>query len=487
MIRRHAAAVLWVAALGLVSCGSPSAPTPGGGPAPGRGRWTGATRVADAGEVPLSSCGSTDPPCRRYGDDRYSPALAINERGQAVAAWHRNDAGFRLHAARFEPGAGWGPDALVTMAPGSFEHRVALAADGTAAAAWNWYVPSFDDVTRSAREGSAGSVSRPGQPWSREQALGGAFDQVRALRVGADGLGFALLSRQCLGYDPACTWGDVLAAPVRDGGWGGYDSVRRKPGSACQEISPHDRAVAVAPSGGGAVAVWMEYDRGPRTFGCPDGSQRLMSSRFDGRWSSPELLDQTETVLGDMEAISVAADARGGALVTYVKTRSVDERGVFALRFRPGGGWQRPERLGDAGWQPVLDGDGEGNALVAWWGTDHRLHARAFDARSQAWSPVQDVPGSSGVGTESYSVATGGPRQGLVAWTLFEGDTGNVLASLLAGGSWSEAQSLHAGAAGRAVGRPSVAMDPSGNAIAAWAEYEGTNESIWANRFVASR
>lgn len=480
--------VLCVAAMGLVSCGSPSAPTPGGGPMPGAGTWTGATRVADAGEVPLLGCGSLDPPCRRYGDTRYSPALAVNERGQAVAAWHRDDGGFRLHAARFEPGAGWGPDELVATEPGSFDHRVALAADGTAAAAWNWHVPSFDEVTPSSRQGSAGSVSRPGQPWSRAQALGGAFDEVRALRVGADGLGFALLSRACPYYDPACTWGDVLAAQVSGGGWAGYDSVRRKPGSACQEISPYDRTVAVAPRGGSAVAVWMEYDRGPTTFGCPDGSERLMSSRFDGRWSPPVLLDETETVLGNLEALSVTADARGGTLVTYVKTRGVDDRGVFALRSLPGGGWQRPERLGDAGWRPALDGDAEGNALVAWWGMDHRLHARAFDARSQTWSPVQDVPGSSGVGTESYSVAMGGPGQGLVAWTLLEGGAGsNVLASLLAGGSWSEAQPLHAGAAGRAVGRPSVAMDPSGTAIAAWAEYQGTNESIWSNRFTPAR
>lgn len=100
---------------------------------------------------------------------------------------------------------------------------------------------------------------------------------------------------------------------------------------------------------------------------------------------------------------------------------------------------------------------------------------------------MQDVPGSSRVGTEGYSVATGGPGLGVVAWTLFQGETaGTVMASRLAGASWSEAQLLHAGAAGRAVGRPSVAMDPSGDAIAAWAEYQGTSESIWANRFEAA-
>jgi hypothetical protein len=30
-------------------------------------------------------------------------------------------------------------------------------------------------------------------------------------------------------------------------------------------------------------------------------------------------------------------------------------------------------------------------------------------------------------------------------------------------------------------------MDPSGNVLAAWAEYEGTSESIWANRYEAAR
>jgi hypothetical protein len=41
----------------------------------------------------------------------------------------------------------------------------------------------------------------------------------------------ALLARECRFYDPACTWGDVLAARVREGDWLGAKSVRRKPDS----------------------------------------------------------------------------------------------------------------------------------------------------------------------------------------------------------------------------------------------------------------
>lgn len=484
--------LLAAAVVGLASCASPPSPTTGGEPPPGgpaaAGAWTGATRVADAGEVPLSYCGSLDPPCRRYGDDRYYPAVAMNERGQAVALWHRDDGGFRLHAARFEPATGWGADELVTTERGSYEHRVALSADGTATAAWNWYVPSFDYVTHSSRRGSAGTVWRPGQPWAGARALGAAFDVVRDLQVGADGQGLALLARECPFYDPACTPGDVLAAHVRDGGWSGLDLVRCKPASPCQEISTYDRGLAVAPRGGSAVAVWMEYDRGQSTFSCPDGFQRLMSSRYDGGWSGPVLLDQTDRVLGDFQGLSVAVDARGGALVTYVKTHSIDERGVFALRYLPGGGWQRPEQLGSTGWRPVLAADADGNAVAAWYGGDRALHARVFDAAAATWTPEQQVPGTSGAGIDNYSVAMGGPRLAVLAWTFTPGEEGGtVMASVLAGGTWGEARSLHAGADGRAVGPPSVAMDPSGSAVAAWAEYEGTNESIWANRFQARR
>jgi hypothetical protein len=231
----------------------------------------------------------------------------------------------------------------------------------------------------------------------------------------------------------------------------------------------------------------MEYDRGQTTFSCPNGFQRLMSSRYDGGWSGPLLLDETDSVLGDFEGLSVSADAGGGFLVAYVKTRSIDERGVFALRYLPGHGWQRPEQVGGMGWRPVLAADADGNALVAWYGADRALHARVFDARTGAWAPEQDVPGTSGAGIESYSVAMGGPRRGVLAWTFTPGEEGgNVMVSVLVDGLWGEPRSLHP-AGDRAVGRPALAMDPAGNAIAAWAEYEGTNESIWANRFEAAR
>lgn len=479
---------LVAAALGAAGCASPSAPTPAGPSGSPPAAWAGAVLVADAGEVPLSFCGSVDPPCRRGGDDRYYPALAVNERGQAIAAWHRNDDGFRLRAARFEPGTGWSHDEPVSGEAGSYEHRLSLAADGTAAAAWNWYVPEFDGVTHSSRAGSAGSVALPGQAWSREAALGGAFDQVRALQVGADGQGLALLARECHFYDPACTWGDVLAAHVRDGAWRGYESVRRKPASPCQEISLYDRATAVAPRGGSAVAVWMEYDRGQRTYSCDDGFQRLMSSRYDGRWSAPVQIDQTATTLESLERISVAADAQGGAMVTYVKTRSFDNRGVFAQRYVPGRGWLAPELLAGQAWTPALAADRDGNALVVWWGGDRRLHARSFDARSETWTPAQEVPGTQGVGTESFAVAISGPGLGLAAWLAYDGNLPEqvtVMASLFSGGSWSEARLLQAPAHGEAVGRPALAMDPAGNALAAWAEFDGTRESIWANRFEA--
>jgi hypothetical protein len=416
--------------------------------------------------------------------------LAMNERGQAVAAWHRNEDGFRLRAARFEPTTGWSQDELVSGAAGSFEHRVALAADGTAAAAWNWYVPGFDRVTRSGREGAAGSTARAGGAWSRERALGGAFDRMRALEVGADGNGVALLARECRFYDPACTWGDVLAAHVREGDWLGYESVRRKPASPCQEISAYDRTTAVEPRGGTAVAAWMEYDRGTTTYSCSNGTQRLMSSRFDGGWGSATRLDETETWLGSLEAISIAADARGGAMVAYVKTRSYDDRGVFVQRYVPGRGWQGPEALGTAARTPRLALDRDGNALLVWAGGDRRLHGRWFDARSGAWMPDQILPGTNDVVSTDFAIAIGGPGLGLAAWTMFDwqGDDprGAVMATLFSGSGWKDPVALQAPGHWPAVSPPALAMDPSGNAIAAWAESDRTSVRIWANRFAGN-
>jgi hypothetical protein len=184
-------------------------------------------------------------------------------------------------------------------------------------------------------------------------------------------------------------------------------------------------------------------------------------------------LDETETWLGSLEAISVSVDAQGGAMVVYVKTRSYDDRGVFAQRYGPARGWQGPEPLGTGARTPRLALDREGNALVVWSGSDRRLHGRWFDARTATWAPEQTLPGTQDVGSTDFAIAIAGARRGLAVWTLFDwqGDDplGTVKASVFAGAGWSDSLPIQAPEHWPAVS-PSLAMDPSGNAMATWAD-----------------
>ena len=88
-----------------------------------------------------------------------------------------------------------------------------------------------------------------------------------------------------------------------------------------------------------------------------------------------------------------------------------------------------------------------------------------------------------------FVIAIDGPRLGLAVWTIFDwqGDDprGTVMAGLFSGSGWKDPVPLQAPGHWPAVSPPALAMDPSGNAIAAWAESDRTSVRIWANRFTA--
>jgi hypothetical protein len=52
----------------------------------------------------------------------------------------------------------------------------------------------------------------------------------------------------------------------------------------------------------------------------------------------------------------------------------------------------------------------------------------------------------------------------------------------VAGVGWGTAALIETDNAGGAVA-PQIAVDPTGNAIAVWYQFDGTRFNIWANRF----
>jgi uncharacterized protein YbdZ (MbtH family) len=152
---------------------------------------------------------------------------------------------------------------------------------------------------------------------------------------------------------------------------------------------------------------------------------------------SDEKLDRNEMIelgTGRADSPQVALDASGNAFVVW-KQHDGTTFNILATRYDRKKGWDSPELLetgsGEADDPRVLF-DPEGNAITVWAQSDGKTYsiwANRFD-RDKGWGTPELI--ESGSHRADY---------------------------------------------------PDVSFDPEGNAIAVWQQHDGTDFSIWANRF----
>jgi len=212
---------------------------------------------------------------------------------------------------------------------------------------------------------------------------------------------------------------------------------------------------------GSALVVWA-------TQTSSEGRQLWARSwQSTSGWAPAERIDglQAEKLEAEYTA-AVALDPGGNGLVVWAS------QGIVAARFVAGRGWTDPERIGTA---PAffeyraVSIDPFGRALVTW--VDF----------PRGWGPTQAVVSAVGAEAEDLGVNPGG--DGFIVWRQRFRSLGEeqVLASRYVNGKWEAAQPLEATSNG--TGRAAIAVDPCGNAIAVWAEYEPGRIRVWANRF----
>lgn len=136
----------------------------------------------------------------------------------------------------------------------------------------------------------------------------------------------------------------------------------------------------------------------------------------------------------------------------------------------------------------VLAADPGGNATAMWAmydGTRNNIWASRFDATAGRWGIAEAVETGSGdaalpqVGMDNHGNA-------VAVWHQHDGTRNNV---------WSNRYTADAGRWGvsavietdngdiNALGRPTIAVNASGDAVAVWAQHDGVRTNIWANRY----
>ena len=274
----------------------------------------------------------------------------------------------------------------------------------------------------------------------------------------------------------------------RDGTRTNIYSNRYVPGrgwGSAQLIETNDTGSAVFPqvavdASGNAVAVWRQFD-GTR--------DNIWANRYvpGTGWGTAELIETDDT--GDAGNPKVAVDASGNAVAVWRQPVDLLSN-IWSNRYIPGFGWGTAQLIqtDNAGgaYAPQVAVDGSGNAVAVWSqlnGGLHSIYANRY-VPGTGWGTAQLIETDDTWHAGSPQVAVDGSGNAVAVWQQSDGTRDNIWANrYVLGTGWGTAEIIETDDTGDA-GRPQVAVDASGNAVAVWEQWDGSRFNIWSNRYV---
>lgn len=434
----------------------------------GMGGSGGAGGSGNTGGDPLT--GQWQPPVIIDSHDGtgLNPHVAMGDDGEAMSVWVRSDLGaFNVIANRRLPAGDWEGDAAIGTTDGSVQDLtqtsqpyVVLDASGVATAAWADFTDPilrglvskrraapadwgdveiiYDGVSTAGDPwlsvdgngnvmvvfatgtGAWANSFQPSQGWGDAEIIDNAPGQPFDVRVGLypDGEGWATW-----GQAPA---GRLFANRFSPPSWGEAETID----DGLPLGTPLEPELAVA-ANGDALFVWKQ------TIGLQYQIWASGWSASEGELTEPVRID---TALNTANGPVVALSPQGIGTAAWVRSSGGAPLQVAAARYTPTGGWSAPQTLaeGEINSEPRLAMDAEGNAVVVYTEKvedEDLTDAWAHTFTQGAWSAAVRL----GKDTADFDVPA---------------DHGPAF-------------------------QPSVAMDPTGRAVAVWRE----GPDIWASAF----
>jgi hypothetical protein len=259
------------------------------------------------------------------------------------------------------------------------------------------------------------------------------------------------------------------------GGWGGAELIET-------DNAGHARGPQIAlDANGNALAVWNQFD---------GTSYNTLANRFtpSSGWGTAELIETDNT--GSAHRAQIALDPNGNALAVWEQGDGT-RYNIWANRFNPSGGWGTAELIetdnaGDASFAQIAF-DPNGNALAVWRQSDGtqintNIWANRFTP-SSGWGTAQLIETDNAGPAGAAQIALDPDGNALAVWEQFDGTQLGIWANRFTPSSgWGTAALIETDNTGNASGAQ-IAFDPNGNALAVWQQSDGTRYNIWANRF----
>jgi hypothetical protein len=374
--------------------------------------------------------------------------------------------------------AAWQPAAL--LAPSTTEHSfnpaVFMNANGSALVMWRQYGTDLHMWS---------SRHVPGSGWTPPEMVqtGSTIRPPDALVLDQGGNGIAVWeetqSASCP-EDSSCTRYNLMVGRyTASGGWGKANEI-----ASAVAGRPMDPKIAMDAQGN-AMLVWAEHD-GTRS--------NIWAKRFavNGGWGNQERIESASGTAFDAQ---VAMDAQGNAIAVWTQREGAREV-IWSNRYAINGGWGvavRVETDADSGGYSQIAMNAAGSAVAVWQrfsGTGNGLWANTWSTNG-GWGAQELVANALGYVSGS-AVAMDATGNAMAIWSDLYRDSGGdfqvaVWASRrIANGGWSTPSRLRPDLSG-SVNTPSILMDGAGNAVATWAQLDGSHHRVWTNRYVANQ
>lgn len=305
--------------------------------------------------------------------------------------------------------------------------------------------------------------------WGTPQVIDSAAGSADRPQVAFDPEGNAM----AVWYQSDSGYNSVYANRYTAGsGWGTAEKIETT------DSGDADKPQVAVDSDGNAIAVWHQTDGS--VFSIWANSYTVGSG-----WDTPTLLETDDS--GDAYDAQVAFDPEGNAIVVWEQFDG-SYYSIWTNRYTVDTGWGTAERIetndGDT-WNPQAAIDPAGNAIAVWSqsnGIVSTIRANIYTA-SVGWGEAEEIGTDVGdawlpqVAVDSYGNA-------VAVWRQDDGGRYDIWSNrYIAGTGWGTPGKIETDDSGHA-GDPQVAVDIYGNAIAVWWQ-ENSVRDIWSNRYTA--
>ncbi len=307
--------------------------------------------------------------------------------------------------------------------------------------------------------------------WSGAKMLGpAASGQVLGVDLGVDPSGNVTMVWY---FDGSSTWPSAWRARFVKAS-NAWSTPEMFPGSGGLYGSYRPK---VAVTGNGNVFVAWTYDI-EYTASQVWGSRYVVSSNT---WTQPGRIAND---LQSSDYPEIVANTRGDVFLGYNQRLDNGSNQSHRIQRWGGGTWEpgavTTSKTTSDSYFGRLGVDGAGNAIHLFHQDGAWVYAR-YSVGTNSWAVQKALAGASG--GQSVALAVMASGDALAAWSKQTGAVYDIWAARYAAGSdtWGTAVRISDGLS--SADHPHLAVDGSGNAVAAWQAWDGAHQNSWINRY----